>query len=260
MTHLVLPGRRVVFGQVAHGGQHRRPAAVALLAAERPVRQPRQPEQRQQRDEQHDRPRRPRCRRSRGGSRRRSGSRRGRVSGASPRRCRWSSGPPRGGMVSCPCPTRSAVRPNGVGLPAGSVTDVTIVDGETFQSLDPATGEPVGTFPVHSEADVRAAVDAGPAGGARGGRGSGSPAGPSGSAPGGPGSPAGSRELAELIHREGGKPVDDAMIELATAIEHLHWAAAQRRAGARPAPGPARPARRPTWPRRWSTSRTGWSA
>ena len=33
-----------------------------------------------------------------------------------------------------------------------------MVDGETFQSLDPATGEPVGTFPVHSEADVRAAV------------------------------------------------------------------------------------------------------
>jgi acyl-CoA reductase-like NAD-dependent aldehyde dehydrogenase len=31
-------------------------------------------------------------------------------------------------------------------------------------------------------------------------------------------------ELAALVSREGGKPVDDAMIELATAIEHLHWA------------------------------------
>jgi acyl-CoA reductase-like NAD-dependent aldehyde dehydrogenase len=38
------------------------------------------------------------------------------------------------------------------------VTGVTIVDGETFQSVDPASGEPVGTFPVHSEADVQAAV------------------------------------------------------------------------------------------------------
>jgi succinate-semialdehyde dehydrogenase / glutarate-semialdehyde dehydrogenase len=35
-----------------------------------------------------------------------------------------------------------------------------------------------------------------------------------------------SAELAELIHREGGKPVDDAMIELASAVEHLHWAPA----------------------------------
>jgi acyl-CoA reductase-like NAD-dependent aldehyde dehydrogenase len=33
-----------------------------------------------------------------------------------------------------------------------------------------------------------------------------------------------SAELAELVSREGGKPVDDAVIELATAIEHLHWA------------------------------------
>ena len=52
--HLVLPGGRVVLGQVAHGGQHGRPAAVAFLAAERPVRQPGEPEQRQQRHQQHD--------------------------------------------------------------------------------------------------------------------------------------------------------------------------------------------------------------
>ena len=71
------------------------------------------------------------------------------------------------------------------------MTGVTIVDGETFQSVDPATGEPVGTFPVHSEADVRAAVERARAGGASGGPGSGSPARADGSAPGGPGWPAG---------------------------------------------------------------------
>jgi acyl-CoA reductase-like NAD-dependent aldehyde dehydrogenase len=103
------------------------------------------------------------------------------------------------------------------------VTGVTVVEGETFQSVEPATGQPVGTFPVHSEADVRAAVvRARPAAewwaglgfagraerlGAWRARLAGRTA-----------------ELAELIHREGGKPVDDAMIELATAIEHLHWA------------------------------------
>src|SRR6185312_13380104 len=114
-------------------------------------------------------------------------------------------------------------RPNGLGLPAGSVTGVTMVDGETFQSLDPATGEPVGTFPVHSEADVRAAVArARPAAEWWAGLGF------SGRAErlGAWRAALATRtaELAELIHREGGKPVDDAVIELATAIEHLHWA------------------------------------
>ena len=98
-----------------------------------------------------------------------------------------------------------------------------MVDGETFQSLDPATGEPVGTFPVHSEADVRAAVArARPAAEWWAGLGF------SGRAErlGAWRAALATRtaELAELIHREGGKPVDDAVIELATAIEHLHWA------------------------------------
>ena len=35
----------------------------------------------------------------------------------------------------------------------------------TFDSLNPATGDVVGTHPVHTEAEVRAAVDAGPRGG-----------------------------------------------------------------------------------------------
>jgi aldehyde dehydrogenase (NAD+) len=94
---------------------------------------------------------------------------------------------------------------------------------ETFESLDPATGEPVGRYPVQDEAAVRAAVDrARPAaqwwdrlgfgGRARrlaewrrllAGR---------------------SQELAELVHRENGKPVDDALIEIVATLEHVDWA------------------------------------
>ena len=98
-----------------------------------------------------------------------------------------------------------------------------MVDGETFQSLDPATGEPVGTFPVHSEADVRAAVArARPAAEWWAGLGFSGRAERLGAWRAALATRTG--ELAELIHREGGKPVDDAVIELATAIEHLHWA------------------------------------
>jgi acyl-CoA reductase-like NAD-dependent aldehyde dehydrogenase len=103
------------------------------------------------------------------------------------------------------------------------VTNVTIVDGETFQSVEPATGKPVGTFPVQSEADVRAAVArARPAADWWAGLGF------SGRAERLAGWRARlasrSTELAELVSREGGKPVADAVIEVATAIEHLHWA------------------------------------
>ena len=141
-----------------------------------------------------------------------------------------------------------------------SVIDVTMVDGETFQSVDPATGEQVGTLP----------------GARRGGR-----AWPPSRGPGRPrvvgrarlrrpraerlalaGRALASRtaELAELIHREGGKPVDDAMIELATAIEHLHWAPrnAQRVLG----PRRVRPGLLRRQPRRDAgvPAATGWSA
>ena len=49
-------------------------------------------------------------------------------------------------------------------------------------------------------------------------------------------------ELCELVHRENGKPTDDAFIEVLLATEHLDWAA--RRAGG---PGPWA-ARRPPGP------------
>ena len=96
---------------------------------------------------------------------------------------------------------------------------------ETFDSLDPTTGTPVGTFPVHTEAEVRATVEkaraaaqwwdglgfAGRATRLRAWRAH---------------LASHATELAELISREGGKPVDDALIELASAVEHLHWAPA----------------------------------
>jgi succinate-semialdehyde dehydrogenase / glutarate-semialdehyde dehydrogenase len=99
----------------------------------------------------------------------------------------------------------------------------TVTDG-ALVSTSPATGEEVGRFPVHGEAEVAAAVararraqrwwaDLG-FGGRR------------------------TRlaawrkvmanrvdELTDLMHREGGKPVDDALIEVLTGMEHLDWAA-----------------------------------
>jgi len=96
---------------------------------------------------------------------------------------------------------------------------------EKFESLNPATGEVVGTFPVHTAEDVNAAVARSRGAAAwwrelgyheRGkrlrawrrllvGR---------------------SDELAELIHRENGKPVDDAVGEVILAADHLSWATA----------------------------------
>ena len=96
--------------------------------------------------------------------------------------------------------------------------------GETFQSLNPANGEPLATYPVHTAADVDNAViraraaaawwrDLGFEGRkrrmlaykgliARK-----------------------SDELVQLVHRENGKPLDDAFIEVALCIDHLDWAA-----------------------------------
>ncbi|MBV9291393.1 MAG: aldehyde dehydrogenase family protein [Frankiales bacterium] len=96
--------------------------------------------------------------------------------------------------------------------------------GETFESLSPATGEVVATLPVHSEAEVRQAVQlarkasqwwAGIGFDERKKRLQ---------------SFAGvltrrREELLELISRENGKPSVDAFIEHLLAIEHLDWAA-----------------------------------
>ena len=96
---------------------------------------------------------------------------------------------------------------------------------EKLDSLNPATGDVVGTFPVHTAAEVNAAVDR-----AR-----------SGAAWWRELGYAGRRarlrawrtrlvqrvdEIADLIHRENGKPVDDGFSEVVLAAAHLNWAAA----------------------------------
>ena len=104
----------------------------------------------------------------------------------------------------------------------------TASDARTFDSLDPATGEVLSSWPVADDAQVRAAV-------ARArtawqwwdGLGF-----------------AGRRphldawrgeiarrmpELAELVHRENGKPVPDAVLEITLAVDHIAWAARNAR-------------------------------
>jgi acyl-CoA reductase-like NAD-dependent aldehyde dehydrogenase len=97
------------------------------------------------------------------------------------------------------------------------------VGTDKFESHNPATGEVVATLPIHTAEEVQAAVGrAGPAAqwwadtgfaarrrrlkafkGALARR---------------------SNELAELIHAETGKPVDDALIEIMLVLDHIEWA------------------------------------
>jgi succinate-semialdehyde dehydrogenase/glutarate-semialdehyde dehydrogenase len=118
-------------------------------------------------------------------------------------------------MTASPAPGRSGLETAAPGVPA-------VVDG-TLVSTSPATGEEVGRFPVHGEDEVRAAV-------AR--------ARTAASWWSGLGFNGRKKLLAAwrktmahriddltgLMHREGGKPVDDALIEAMTALEHLDWA------------------------------------
>jgi len=102
--------------------------------------------------------------------------------------------------------------------------DLAVVKQETLQSLNPATGEVVATFPIAGPDEVQAAVarariaaawwrDLGYGErkrrllafkGVVARR---------------------SEELADLVRRENGKPIADGMIEIVTAIDHLDWAA-----------------------------------
>jgi acyl-CoA reductase-like NAD-dependent aldehyde dehydrogenase len=95
---------------------------------------------------------------------------------------------------------------------------------ETFDSLNPATSEVIGTFPVHGQAEVDAAVARGAEAAAWWVE-------------------LGWKErrtrllawkshltryigrLAELVHTETGKPLDDAKMEIVLAILHIDWAA-----------------------------------
>jgi acyl-CoA reductase-like NAD-dependent aldehyde dehydrogenase len=99
---------------------------------------------------------------------------------------------------------------------------------QTFDSLEPATGQVYATFPVHTAEQVQAAVTRAREA-ATWWRGLGFE---------------GRKqrldawrvqlarrlpELAEVMHRENGKPVGDAALELALAVDHLAWAAKHAR-------------------------------
>jgi len=103
------------------------------------------------------------------------------------------------------------------------VDDAPFGDVETFDSLDPGNGQVIGSYPVTSPEQVRAAV-ARAAEAALWWQGQGF---------------AGRRthlrawkgvlarrihELAELVHVENGKPHADAVLEITLAIDHLEWA------------------------------------
>src|SRR4051812_29279592 len=100
--------------------------------------------------------------------------------------------------------------------------------GETFESTDPARGAVVGVFPVHDEAAVRATAER-----ARTAAAQWAELGFDGRR---------QRlsayrgylarrmhELADLVHRENGKPHADAILEITLAIDHLAWAGAHAR-------------------------------
>src|SRR3954471_3669517 len=99
---------------------------------------------------------------------------------------------------------------------------------ETFESTDPATGAVVGVFPVH-DADAVAATVAR----ARTAAGHWRELGFDGRKQ----RLAAWRgylarrmhELADLVHRENGKPHADALLEITLAVDHLAWAAAHAR-------------------------------
>ncbi len=121
----------------------------------------------------------------------------------------------------------SSAQPDKAGPAAGAAQSegsTRIAGRQRFDSLNPATGEPLASFEVHTAADVAAAVERARTAaawwadlGAAGRR---------------------ARldawrvrlvrrtdELAGLIERENGKPFDDAVVEVTIAIAHLAWAA-----------------------------------
>ncbi|WFE52095.1 aldehyde dehydrogenase family protein [Micromonospora sp. WMMD1155] len=109
-------------------------------------------------------------------------------------------------------------------MTAVHVPGIPIIEAGRLVSTSPATGVEAGRLPVATDADVREAVArARVAGEWWAGLGF-----------------TGRRDrllrwrallakrieqLAELVHTEGGKPVDDAIVEIVTAIEHIDWAA-----------------------------------
>ncbi|WP_336083826.1 aldehyde dehydrogenase family protein [Nocardia sp. SSK8] len=100
--------------------------------------------------------------------------------------------------------------------------------GATFDVISPATGALIGTYPIHSAAEVDAAVAAArPAADWWAGLGFAERARRLDAWRGEITS--GRAELARIIHREMGKPISDAKLEIAMALEHLAWASAHAR-------------------------------
>ncbi|MDG4828817.1 aldehyde dehydrogenase family protein [Solwaraspora sp. WMMD1047] len=113
-------------------------------------------------------------------------------------------------------------------MTATRVPGVPVIEDGELISTNPATGAPVGSFPVAAAEDVTRAVQrAAEAAGWWAGLGF-----------------AGRRqrllrwrallanritEIADLSHREGGKPIADAIVETASAVEHIDWAARHAR-------------------------------
>jgi aldehyde dehydrogenase (NAD+) len=99
---------------------------------------------------------------------------------------------------------------------------------ETFESTDPATGAVVGVFPVHDADAVRETVER-----ARAAAGTWAELGFDGRKQ----RLAAWRgylarrmhELADLVHRENGKPHADALLEITLAVDHLAWAGGHAR-------------------------------
>ena len=129
----------------------------------------------------------------------------------------------------------------------------------TFDSLDPATGEVVATFPIDTADDVRAAVSRARAAARLVARDRFRRAPAAAARLAGCWWP-GMAELADLVHRENGKPVDDAIGEIAVAMAHLAWAARHAEPGAAPPEGAARAAGDQPLGERGVPARTAWWA
>ena len=102
------------------------------------------------------------------------------------------------------------------------------VDAPRFDSLDPATGKVHSTWPVHTDAQVEAAVMRARAAAGRwaelgfAGRKQHLTAWKAEFA-------RRMQELAELVHAENGKPVPDAILEITLTVDHIAWAAKNAR-------------------------------
>src|SRR5207248_2414268 len=104
-----------------------------------------------------------------------------------------------------------------------TVTEPVTATHRTFDSVNPATGEILGTYPVQTAEEVAAAVqrarETAPwlAGLGFSGRGRLLRAWRSALV-------SRSAELVELVRAENGKPRSDAMLEIIPAVQHLDWA------------------------------------